>query len=185
MTTTGTAPTILVATVGRPHGVRGLVRLHAAMEDPATVEDLGTLRDAKGRAWSVQWRGEGIAALVDADGRAVADRDEAARLTNLQLFVERDRLPRPEEGEFYHIDLLGLAAVTLEGAPLGTVAEVHDYGAGVSLEITGGSATMIVPFTEVCVPEIRLSEGRVIVVPPHEIEVEGDLSGSDDVAVRA
>ncbi|GAJ29654.1 ribosome maturation factor RimM [Acidomonas methanolica] len=175
---------ILVATVGRPHGVRGLVRLHAATEDPATIEALGDVRDAQGRAWRVEWRGSGIAALFDADGREIADRDAAARLTNLELFVARERLPDPDGDEFYHVDLIGLAAVTPEGEALGVVNVVHDYGAGVSLEIAG-ARSLIVPFTKRCVPEIDLPSKRLVVVPPVEIEVEGDPSGPGDVAVRA
>lgn len=185
MTSSSSEAMILVATVGRPHGVRGLVRLHAATEDPSSVEDFGVLRDGQGRGWTVCWRGDGIAALVDSSGREVADRDEAARLTNLQLFVERERLPAPEDDEFYHVDLLGLSAVTPDGVALGAIAEVHDYGAGVSLEIAGVVKGLIVPFTKACVPEIDLAARRVVIVPPEEIEVEGDPSGTDDVAVRA
>ena len=42
----------------------------------------------------------------------VADRDAAEKLTNLKLYVSRDRLPPIEDDEtFYHADLVGLAAV--------------------------------------------------------------------------
>ncbi|CAI9120979.1 ribosome maturation factor RimM [Brytella acorum] len=176
---------ILVATVGRPHGVKGLVHLHAATEDPATVEDLGALHDVQGRAWSVEWHGAGIAALRDASGRLLADRDAAARMTNVKLFVERDRLPEPEGDEFYHVDLVGLEARDRDGELLGQIREVHDYGAGVSLEVAGGPRDFIVPFTLACVPEVNIAGGVVTVVPPVEIEVEGDLSGAGDVEVRA
>ncbi|AQS87511.1 ribosomal RNA small subunit 16S rRNA processing protein RimM [Neoasaia chiangmaiensis NBRC 101099] len=175
---------ILIATVGRPHGVRGLVHLHAATEDPAAVEDLGALYDGQGRAWTVSWRAPGIAVLTDASGASVADRDAAARLANLKLYVSRDRLPQVAEDEFYHADLLGLRAVTPEGAALGTVRLVHDYGAGVSLEIAGADRDWIVPFTRACVPVVDVAGNCLTVVPPHEIEVEGDLSGRDDVSVR-
>ncbi|GAB6854786.1 ribosome maturation factor RimM [Asaia astilbis] len=176
---------ILVATVGRPHGVRGLVHLFAATDDPASVEEIGVLHDEKGSVWRAEWQGHGIARLFDASGRAITDRDEAARLVNLKLYVERDRLPDVEEDEFYHADLIGLRAETREGTVLGTVAIVHDYGAGVSLEITGNGQDLIVPFTQACVPEILFDQGRVIVEPPLEVEVEGDLSGKGDVAVRS
>ncbi|GBQ99182.1 ribosome maturation factor RimM [Asaia lannensis] len=181
---------ILVATVGRPHGVRGLVHLFAATDDPASVEEIGVLHDEKGRIWRAEWQGHGIARLFDASGRAIADRDEAARLVNLKLFVERDRLPEADEDEFYHADLIGLRAETAEGQALGTVAIIHDYGAGVSLEISGvgqdgKGQDLIVPFTRACVPEIDFDRGLVIVEPPHEVEVEGDLSGKGDVAVRS
>ncbi|WP_367160215.1 ribosome maturation factor RimM [Kozakia baliensis] len=175
---------VLIATVGRPHGVRGLVRLHAATEDAALAEALGPLRDEQGRMWRVEWRGAGIAALVDGNGSVVSDRDEAAKLVNLKLFAARDQLPEAEEDEFYHADLVGLRAISAQGEELGVVKLVHDYGAGVSLEIVGGAREMIVPFTVACVPEIDLAGGTVTVIPPAEIEVEGDLSADESVTVR-
>ncbi|GBQ11072.1 ribosome maturation factor RimM [Swaminathania salitolerans] len=181
---------ILVATVGRPHGVKGLVHLFAATDDPASVEEIGALHDERGVVWRVEWQGHGIARLFDATGRAIADRDEASRLVNLRLYVARDRLPDTDEDEFYHADLIGLRAETREGKVLGTVAVVHDYGAGVSLEIAAAAPErkgqdLIVPFTRICVPEILFDQGRIVVEPPHEVEVEGDLSGRGDVAVRS
>ena len=58
----------------------------------------------------------------------VADRDAAEKLTNIKLYVSRDRLPPIEDDEtFYHADLVGLAAVTPDGAPLGTVTAIHQF----------------------------------------------------------
>jgi 16S rRNA processing protein RimM len=167
-------PRILVATIGRPHGVRGLVRLHAATSDAASVETLGPLHDAQGRAFTIRWRGVGIAEITDGEGRIVADRDVAAKLVNVELFAARDALPEPDEDEFYHADLIGMAAVDPDGTDLGVVTIVHDYGAGVSLELRG-ARTIIVPFTRACVPKVDLAARRVTVVEPDEIELEGDL----------
>ena len=65
----------------------------------------------------------------------VDDRDAAETLTNVKLYVPRDRLPPAEDDEFYHADLVGLAAVTPDGAPLGTVTAIHNFGAGDVVEI--------------------------------------------------
>ena len=65
----------------------------------------------------------------------VADREAAAALTAFRLFVPRDRLPAPEEDEFYRADLVGLAVADQAGETLGTVTAVLDYGAGDILEI--------------------------------------------------
>ena len=67
--------------------------------------------------------------------RGVSDRDAAERLTNLKLFVPRERLPPPAADEFYHADLIGLRAVTADGDEVGTVVAVHDFGAGDLLEL--------------------------------------------------
>ena len=165
-------PRILLGVIGRPHGVRGLVHVHSYTAEPTDLASYGPLLDEAGRTWTLAWRGEGVAALHDSEGRAVADRTAAQALTNTRLYVERERLPVTEADEFYLADLVGLAAVAPDGAALGRVETVHDYGAGTSLEITGGRP-MIVPFTRDCVPEVDLVAGRVVVVPPAEVEVGG------------
>ena len=94
-------------------------------------------------------------------------------MTNLRLYVERDRLPPAAEDEFYFADLQGLAAVDEAGAMLGTVAAVHDYGAGASLEIARPAAEpVLVPFTRACVPEVDPHAGRIRVVLPDEIAAD-------------
>lgn len=176
---------VLVATVGRPHGVRGLVRLHAATDEPESVEVLNPLHDEQWLVWNVRWVSPGVAALEDGQGNALPDRSAAERLVNRRLYVARDELPEAEEDEFYHADLIGLEAFSGEGESFGVVTVVHDYGAGVSLEIVSAEAgkTLIVPFTRACVPDIDFGARRLVVVPPHEIEVEGTLEG--EVQIRS
>lgn len=166
---------ILLGVVGRPHGVRGLVRVHSYTADPAELARYQPLLDDQGRQWTLRWRGEGLAELRDAAGQPVADRTAAERLTNMRLGVDRSRLPNPGEDEYYLADLVGLQAVDGAGAPFGRVALVHDYGAGPSLEIArNGAAPIMVPFTRACVPDVDLAAGRVTVLPPAEVEARDD-----------
>ena len=82
---------ILMGVVGRPHGVRGLVRVHSYTADPADLPRYAPLEDDAGRVWKLAWRGEGVAELRGADGKPVADRTAAAALVNTRLYVPRDR----------------------------------------------------------------------------------------------
>ena len=98
---------------------------------------------------------------------------QAAKLCNLDLFVPRDRLPPIEEDDtYYHADLIGLAAVTPEGVALGTVAALHNFGAGDLIEIatTQGGEPLLLPFTDAIVPEIDMATRKVVVILPTEIE---------------
>ena len=156
---------ILMGVVGRPHGVRGQVHVHCYASDPASLAAYGPLTDEAGRRWSVEWRGAGVAALRDDGGRLVADRTAAEALVNVRLYVDRERLPEPEEEEFYLADLIGLAAFDADGVSLGSVSAVHDYGAGASLEI----GALLVPFTKACVPVVDMAGGRVVVCLPGEV----------------
>ncbi len=161
---------ILLGVVGRPHGVRGLLHVHSYTADPAALAAYGALTDDAGRRWTLDWRGAGVAALRDAEGRPVADRTAAEKLVNTRLYIDRDRLPEPEAEEFYLADLVGLTAVSPDGAALGAVTAVHDYGAGASLEI----GSMLVPFTKACVPVVDLIGGCVVVALPDEVVVAGE-----------
>ena len=161
---------ILVGVIGRPHGVKGLVHITSHTADPAALAEYGPLSDDKGRRFALAWKGDGIAELTECrpDGmHRIADRDAAARLTNTRLYIDRAQLPPLEAEEFYLADLIGLPAQDRQGRVLGRIMAVHDYGAGASLEI---SPTMLIPFTRAAVPEVDLQAGRVVVVPPVEVE---------------
>ena len=108
----------------------------------------------------------------------VADRDAAARLTGTRLYAERDRLPPPDEEEYYLADLIGLRAETEAGESLGAVRAVEDHGAGVFL-VLEGPPERLVPFTRAVVPVVDLAGGRVVVVPPDEVVVP---PGAEDAA---
>ena len=93
-------------------------------------------------------------------------------------YVPRDRLPPIGEDETWYIsDLIGLVAHDADGAPVGKVTAVHNFGAGDVLEIApeAGGPTLMLPFTGETVPEVDVSAGRIVVVlPTEEEDVAGD-----------
>ena len=164
------AERICVAQIGGAHGIRGEVKLKSFTADPLAVKHYGVLESEDGAA-SFE-----IEALRPAKGylvarlRGVRDRNAAEQLTNLRLFVPRERLPPPAADEFYHADLIGLAAVTTAGVEVGTVVAVHNFGAGDILELRppAGGMTIMLPFTDAFVPRIDIAGGRIVVEPPEE-----------------
>lgn len=163
------ADRVMMGRIGRPHGVRGLVHLVSFTDPPQAIFGYRALSDEAGRAMKLSRAGRGEALLARIEG--VSDRDEAARLTNAALYAERAALPEPAAEEFYHADLLGLAAIDEAGRPLGRVVEVHDHGAGVALEISGDGAPLLLPFTRTVVPVVDVAGGRIVVSLPEEIVV--------------
>ncbi len=161
---------ILMCVIGRPHGVRGLVRVTSYGDDLAAY---GPLSDAKGRHFVVRRRGAGVAEIAELVGGTelkVADRSAADKLTNVRLYVDRAQLPEPAEDEFYLADLIGMAAFDADGARLGAVSAVHDYGAGVSLELQRENGPpLLVPFTRASVPTVDIVAGTIVVDPPDEV----------------
>jgi 16S rRNA processing protein RimM len=164
---------VCVARIGAAHGIRGAVKLWTFTEDPFAVQRYGPFQTKDGaRRFELMQAREAKGHLV-ATFKGVSTRDEAERLNGLELYVTRDQLPATDEGEYYHTDLIGLAAVTTEGEPLGRVAAIHNFGAGDIIEIAPPNGpTMLLPFSSAVVPTVDLSGGRVVIDLPREIEGE-------------
>jgi 16S rRNA processing protein RimM len=173
MTAAGGGPErrILLGRVAAAHGVRGEVLIKTFTGRPEDIAAYGPLDDGAGRSFRikvVRTTPKGVVASLS----GIRDRNAAEALKGVSLYVERDRLPPPEEGQFYHADLIGLAAVDPAGGPLGEVVAVHNHGAGDILEVrlieTG--KTELVAFTDAFVPEVELAARRIVVRLPSEDE---------------
>lgn len=157
---------LVVGRVGHAHGVKGEVSVEVRTDDPdrryAPDVVLGsergpltvrTVREHKGRL------------LVRFDG--VEDRNGAEALRGILLTVDAATAGETEDGEWWDHDLVGLAAVTTDGTPLGTVTDVvHVPGAPLlAIEGTDGRE-LLVPFVAAIVPEVDVAGGRLVVDPP-------------------
>jgi len=162
---------ICVARIGAAHGVRGAVKLWTFTEDPLAVKHYGPLMTKDGaRQFEVTHAREAKDHLV-ATLKGIATREDAERLNGIELYIAREKLPETDEDEYYHADLIGLAAVNTAGEPLGRVIAIHNFGAGDIIEIAPPQgATVLLPFTNAVVPAVDLANGRVVIELPHEIE---------------
>ena len=172
---------ICVARIGAAHGVRGQVKLWTFTEQPLAVKEYGPLSTKDGsRQFEVTHVREAKDHLV-ATLKGIATRNDAERLNGIELYVARDKLPATEEGEYYHADLIGLAAITAADEPLGRVVAIHNFGAGDIIEIAPSKGpTLLLPFTNAVVPTVDLAGGRVVIELPQQIEDEdGEIEGDD------
>jgi len=171
---------VTLAVVGAPHGVRGELRLKTFTEDPLAILAYGEVETADGRRLRVAGARPLKGDMIVARFENVTSREAAEALNGAELLLGRDRLPEPEEEEFYLADLIGLEAVTPEGSSLGRVLAVPNFGAGDLLEIGPEDARSgeLVPFTREVVPQIDIARGRLVVRRPVEVERAEDLDGS-------
>ena len=172
------ADRIVVAQIGAAHGVRGEVRLFSFTGDPMAVAGYGPLETEDG---SQRFEIEAVRPAKDhlvARLRGVGDSEAAERLRNLKLYVPRSRLPPPDDEEYYHADLIGLAVVGRDGTELGTVVAIQNYGAGdlVEVALKAGGPTVMLPFTDSVVPVVDIAAGRLVVEPPEDL-LSGDECG--------
>lgn len=151
---------------GAPQGVRGEVRVKSLTADPSAIGAYGPLTD-KGRARAFVF--ESLRRLKDdilvARLAGVSTREAAEALKGADIFARRDQLPPPAHDEFYYDDLIGLEAVNAEGAPIGRVVSLMNYGAGDVLEIAPaqGGQTLLLPFSKRVAPRIDFAAGRIVI----------------------
>jgi len=157
---------VLLAVVLGAHGVKGDVRLKVFSETPARypllhardgrVFHLAKLKPAKS--------GEAVASFADVVDRATAD-----GLKGLELYVPRAELPATDRNEFYHADLIGLAAEDEAGRAIGKVRAIHNFGAGDVIEIERGrDDTLMLPFARDFVPVVDLAGNRLVIAVPED-----------------
>jgi len=162
------AERICVGRIGAAHGTRGEVKLWSFTADPLAVADYGALESEDGtQSFEIETLRPAKDFLV-ARFAGIADRTAAEQLRNVDLYVARDRLPPPEPDEYYYADLIGLAVVDGSGATLGSVAAIHNFGAGDLIEVKPSlsGTTFMLPFTEAVVPVVDVPGRRIVVDPP-------------------
>ena len=176
---------ICVARIGAAHGVRGEVKLWTFTEEPFAVTRYGPLSTKDGaRQFEVTQAREAKDHLV-ATLKGVTTRNEAERLNGIELYVARGKLPATEADEYYHADLIGLAAVTATNEPLGEVIAIHNFGAGDIIEIAPPTgATIMLPFSNAVVPTVDLAAGRVVIELPEEVDGDDRADESEALSPR-
>lgn len=160
---------ILLGEIAGAHGIRGDVIVRTFTGEPTAIASYGPLTDAAGAGALtlkvLRVTPKGVIARV----KGVADRNGAEALKGRKLYVARAALPEPAgDNDFYHADLIGLAAVTHDGRVLGEVVAVQNFGAGDLLEVrlSATQKTEFIAFTKACVPVVDVAGGRVTVVMP-------------------
>jgi 16S rRNA processing protein RimM len=158
---------LLLGEIGAAQGLKGEVRLRSYTEEPQAIARYGPLHDETGRAFEIESVRATPKALI-ARIKGVTTREAAEALNHTKLYVERARLPARQEEEWYHADLIGLAAVDRDGKTIGAVVAVHNFGAGDLIEVKpdAGDTTVLVPFTRETVPEVDVEGGRLVLTPP-------------------
>ena len=166
MTINNPRPVTLAVIIGA-HGVTGEVRLKLFGQGPDSLKQHKVFQVGDKNLHLKQVRPGNNGAI--ARFAEVADRNAAEALKGSELTIARDALPPLEEGEYYHADLIGLACQTPNGAHLGTIVAVENFGAGDIIEIEkpaedGKKAKCVmVPLRKEAVPE--WDEARAIINP--------------------
>jgi 16S rRNA processing protein RimM len=163
---------ICVGSISGAFGVQGEVRLKSYCVDPEALASYGPLFTQDGsRSFTVKLT-RPVAGGLGARLNGVTTKEQADALRGTDLYADRARLPSLPDDEFYHSDLIGLAAYDTGGVLIGTLRAVHNHGAGDLLEIAapGKKQPLLLPFTREIVPKIDLSAHRLVVDLPEGLD---------------
>lgn len=145
-------PVTLAVIIGA-HGVTGEVRLKLFGDGPESLKRYDSFI-AGARTLTIKSIRDGSNGAV-ARFAEVTDRNSAEALRGVELTVPRSALPPLSDGEYYHVDLVGLTCVSDNGGEVGRVVAVENFGAGDILEI-------------------EKADGKRFMVPVHAAVIEAE-----------
>jgi 16S rRNA processing protein RimM len=160
---------IFLGQIGAAHGIKGQVRITTHTQDPEAIGSYGPLATDRPGLTITITKLRLQKNVIIAHIKGITDRTAAEQLNGVSLYVDRDRLPDPDdEDDFYHADLIGLEARIDSGVIIGKVSAVPNYGAGDLLEVRDPQSgdTYLYPFTKAVVPVINIAEGYLTIVVP-------------------
>lgn len=160
---------IFLGQIGAAHGIKGQVRIATHTQHPEAIGGYGPLDTDRPGLTITLTKVRLQKNVVIAHIKGVSDRTAAEQLNGVSLFIDRDRLPAPEdEDDFYHADLIGLDARLDTGVTIGKVSAVPNFGAGDLIEVRDPQTgdTFLYPFTKAVVPVVNIAEGHLTIVVP-------------------
>ena len=162
---TNNNPLICIASCSGAFGVKGEVKIKSFTDVPEDRFAYGALRDGDGNVFlsitSHRAVKNGFAVMC----AEIETREQAQILSGTKLYVYRADMPAPDEDEFYFEDLIGCEVKTTDGKRMGKIVQVHNFGAGDMLEISGTKDVpeFYHPFTKIGVPKVDIKARRVVI----------------------
>lgn len=183
---------VCMAVITGPHGVSGALKLKCFADDMSALQSYNPFTTKTGD-WefvinvTAETKGQPV---VRIDG--IRTREQAEALKGLELYIPHSRLPETGEDEYYHEDLAGLMVISTQGAAIGKVVAVHDFGAGdiIEIEMAGPHKQKnknkpakprreLLPFTKQTVKQVDIAAGCLILDMPEEEIVTAEAAAQE------
>lgn len=150
------------------HGIKGHVKIKTFTSKPESIGDYGSLVHTDTQKTFILKNiriitPTTVVAAVD----GICDRTTAESLIGLKLSIKRDQLPKVNDDEFYHEDLIGLHVRDDQEKDYGIVIGLEDYGAGVFLNVKSDTTSKIatLSFHKDAVLSIHMEEKYMVIDP--------------------
>ncbi|MDF1563388.1 MAG: ribosome maturation factor RimM [Deltaproteobacteria bacterium] len=161
---------VILGTLGRPHGLKGELRFFPGHPESELLESLEVVHlGERGERGVLGARPAGRFWILELEG--VRDRDAAEALKGVEVWVPRDTLPEPEEGETYLTDLIGCEVCSQEGERLGRITGLEVGGSQAFLTVEASGGDWLLPAVEAFLVELD-EASRILTVSLPEGLVE-------------
>ena len=172
---------ILIGKITSAHGIKGAVNIVSFTSNPQDIANYKPIFDKNGKEFQIKIISAAKGKNRDIFITEIANiktRNEAELIRNTELFINRNQLAETRDDEFYHVDLIGLVTLDMDGNKIGKVINVYDFGAGpmIEVEFTAYEKEKIqtLPFTNQIVPEVSISKGYLRLDIPPIIEIKDE-----------
>lgn len=161
---------ILIGEIATAHGIKGFVKVKCFADDPGLLQNGPLFTGESGDAVLSLTLKNPMKDFWLGAVEGIDDRNAAETLRGTKLYIDRAALPAPEDGEYYYEDLKGLKAVDEDGANVGTVIGVANFGAGDLLDIrpADGGDSFYLPFQGDAVQNVDLAGQTIVLRLPED-----------------
>lgn len=155
---------IVVGEVTSTHGVRGDIKIRSFTDNPEQIKKYDRLYDENINPVQITFKRNLNAGMFVGSINAINNKEEAALLKGLLLYIHKSQRPKIQADECYLSDLIN-CKVIMETKEIGTVAAFHDFGAGTFLDIQINNEKKIgtLPFTKDAILDINLDKQEVTI----------------------
>ena len=157
---------LVVARIGRPHGVHGEVTVEVRTDSPEErfIESVILQTDPS------HFGPLTIESVRDHNGtillkfKEISDRNEIEKLKNVILLAEVDVDSQPSEDEFHFQQLLSCIAILEDGSEIGPIVDVVHLPGQDLLVIDNNGNEIMIPFVKEIVPIVDIKNRKITVV---------------------
>ncbi len=177
-----TADHLVVGAIVGPQGLRGQFKVKLFAESPKALTQYGPLQTDDGQQLRLLVKSVNSKGLVIVSATGVNNPEEVESLCGMTLSIHRSALPKLDDDEVYHADILGLPALHESGKKIGIIVAIYNFGAGEIVEVKPKAGpSIMLPFDGNYLVEIKLNERQVILAPPPGLIDDQDTSDQTDL----
>ncbi len=157
---------VMVGEVVRPHGLAGVVKVHATTDDPQRFLLLAEVKLERDERLLGEYRVERVQigkGEVFVKFQGVDDRNQAETLRGAGVMIPREaRVPAPVD-QYYHFEIIGLPAYSETGEPLGEIVNIETFPAHDVWVIRHGNRERLVPAVKAFIKDVDVQNRRVVI----------------------